>query len=161
MELNPGLEYVEWYGRGPHENYWDRKRSAAVGRYNRSVTDMFEPYVRPQDMANRDDVRWLTVADRDGEGLMIVAADEPFDFSALHYKPIDLLEAEHPYELRSRAGTVLSIDAGQQGLGGASCGPPPMERYIFRAIPRTMFFSMRPYSRRLGDAAEYARTVLP
>jgi len=120
MELNEGMEFVEWYGRGPHENYWDRKRSAAVGRYSRTVTDMFEPYVRPQDMANRDDVRWLTVTDRDGEGLMIVAADEPLDFSALHHKAIDLLEAEHPHELRYRDRTILSVDIGHQGLGGAA-----------------------------------------
>ena len=161
MELNEGFEFVEWYGRGPHENYWDRKRSAAVGRYTRSVTDMFEPYVRPQDMANRDDVRWLTVTDRDGDGLLVVAAEEPLDFSALHHKPIDLLEAEHPFELRYRDGTILSIDAGHQGLGGASCGPPPMERYLFLAVPRTLEFSIRPYSRRYGDVAEYARLVMP
>jgi len=157
MELDAGLEYVEWYGRGPHENYWDRKRSAAVGRYSRTVTEMLEAYVRPQDMANRDDVRWLTLTDRNGEGLMVVKRAEPFGFSALHHKPIDLLEAEHPYELRHREGTILTIDVGHQGLGGASCGPPPMERYLFHPVPRILMFSMRPYSRRVGDAAEYAR----
>jgi beta-galactosidase len=161
MELNEDLEFVEWYGRGPHENYWDRKRSAAVGRYSRTVTEMFEPYVRPQDMANRDDVRWFTLTDREGEGLMVVSRAEPLGFSALHHKPIDLLEAEHPHELPHRDGTVLTIDVGHQGLGGASCGPPPMERYLFMAVPRILTFSLRPYSRRFGDAAEYARMVMP
>ena len=161
MEVSEDLEFVEWYGRGPHENYWDRKRSAAIGRYKRSVSDMFEPYVRPQDMANRDDVRWLTVTDRDGEGLMVVSKAEPLGFSALHHRPIDLMEAEHPHELRHRDGTILTVDVGHQGLGGASCGPPPMEQYLFMPVPRILMFSLRPYSRRFGDAAEYARLVMP
>jgi beta-galactosidase len=161
MQLEQSLEHVEWYGRGPHENYRDRKRSAAVGRYSRTVTEMFEPYVRPQDMANRDDVRWLTLTDRDGDGIMIVSSAEPVGFSALHYEPIDLVEAQHPYELVHRDETILTIDVGHQGLGGASCGPPPMEQYTFSAVPRILMFSIRPYSRDSGNAAEYARLVLP
>jgi beta-galactosidase len=161
MELDADLESVEWLGRGPHENYWDRKRSAAVGRYTRTVTDMFEPYVRPQDMANRDDVRWLTLTDRDGEGLMIVANAEPLGVSALHHRPADLVEAQHPHEVLRRDETVLTIDAGHHGLGGASCGPPPMEQYRFMAVPRLLLFSLRPFNHSYGDAAEYARKVLP
>ena len=160
VKLPGDMEYVEWYGRGPHENYWDRKRSADIGRYTRTVTDMFEPYVRPQDMANREDIRWLTVTDRNGRGLMITA-ETVVDFSALHYTAQDLDKAQHPFELTPRDETVLCIDAGQQGLGGASCGPPPMERYIFKSAPTTLSFGIRPYNPLYGDMAEYSRQVLP
>ena len=160
MELPPGMEYVEWFGRGPHENYRDRKRSADIGRYEKTVTDMFESYVRPQDMGNRDDVRWLTVTDRRGEGLMIIGQPQ-FNFSALHYSARDLDVANHPYELVERQETILCIDVGHQGLGGASCGPPPMEQYVFKAEPTTLTFQIRPYSPVLGDRAIYARKSNP
>lgn len=156
LELSKGLEYVEWLGRGPQENYWDRKRAADIGRYQKTVTDMFEPYVRPQDMANRDDARWITVTDRDGKGVMVRGQ---FNFSALHYTAQDLDAAAHPYELTPRDETILCIDVGQQGLGGASCGPPPLDEYTFKAEPRTLTFQLRPYSPVLGDKAEYARKV--
>lgn len=61
VALNPTLEQVEWYGRGPIENYWDRKNAAYVGLYKNTVTGMEEAYVRAQSMGNRDDVRWLTL----------------------------------------------------------------------------------------------------
>jgi beta-galactosidase len=160
IELPENMEYVEWYGRGPHENYRDRKLSAHFGQYERTVTKMYEPYVRPQDMANRCDVRWVTLTDGNGEGLMIVA-DEPFNFSALHYTAADLMFAEHTHELMSRNKTILTVDVGHHGLGGASCGPPPLPQYIFKAEPRTLLFSIRPYSRRYGDPDKYARHAIP
>ncbi len=156
LELPDELEFVEWYGRGSHENYRDRKHAADVGRYTRSVTDMFEPYVRPQDMANRTDTRWLTVTDRNGRGLM-VTAETPVDFSALHYTAQDLDVAQHPFELTKRNETILCIDANHQGLGGASCGPPPLEAYVLNPNITTLYFTLRPYSPRLGDKAECAR----
>jgi beta-galactosidase len=159
IEVPEDMEYVEWYGRGPHENYRDRKTSADVGRYKSTVTDMFEPYVRPQDMANRGDVRWLTLTDRKGDGWMVVA-EETFEFSAMHFTAADLMLAEHSHELTPRKETILCIDAGHHGLGGASCGPPPLAQHTFEAVPTTLSFSIRPYNRRYGDAARYARQVM-
>ena len=158
LELPKELENVQWFGRGPHENYWDRKRSADVGRYQKTVTEMFEPYVRPQDMANREDVRWLTVTDRRGNGIMIKAEPRP-NFSALHFKAKDLDSAAHPYELKPRKETILALELGEQGLGGASCGPPPMKQYLFKAVPRSFGFQIRPYTLLCGDRAAYARTT--
>ena len=159
LELPAELEHVEWLGRGPQENYWDRKRSADVGRYQKTVTEMFEAYVRPQDMGNREDVRWLTITDRRGAGIMIKA--EPLlNFSALHFTAKDLEFAAHPYELTPHKETILSLDLGEQGLGGASCGPPPMQQYIFKAVPRSFAFQIRPYTPLLGDRAAYARKIV-
>ena len=116
MELKEGFENVEYFGAGPHENYVDRRSSAAIGKYSTTVDDMFVPYIRPQDCGNRTDVRWFTVTNRSGFGLMI-SAPASMSFSALHYTPVDLEQANHPYELKRRKETVLTIDASHCGLG--------------------------------------------
>ncbi|HEY9197327.1 MAG TPA: glycoside hydrolase family 2 TIM barrel-domain containing protein, partial [Mucilaginibacter sp.] len=74
--LNDALENVEWYGRGPHENYSDRKESAAFGQYSKTVSDMLEPYERPQGMGNRQDVHWLKVTNEENNGIEIVAGSK-------------------------------------------------------------------------------------
>ncbi len=144
LEMPPGFEQVHWLGAGPHENYRDRNRSAFIGRYTRSVSDMTEAYIRPQDMGNRSQVRWFAIADHRGRGLQFVA-EGVFHFSALHHLPYDLDQANHPHELVSRPETIITIDAEQNGLGGGSCGPGPMQRYVLTAAPLRFGFSMRPF----------------
>jgi beta-galactosidase len=142
--LEKGLENVEWYGRGPQENYSDRKESALVGRYRRTVTQMLEPYERPQGMGNREDVRWVRVFDDRGMGVAI-AADDTLCFTALHYTDQDLHHAKHLYQLVPRPETVLSLDAVQQGLGNASCGPDQLPQYKIPFAPRKFSFVIEPY----------------
>lgn len=160
MQLPEGFEKVEYFGAGPHENYVDRRSSAATGRYKTTADDMFVPYIRPQDCGNRTDVRWFTVTNRSGYGLMIVAP-ERMSFSALHYTPMDLEKANHPYELERRKETILTIDMAHCGLGGGSCGPGPMKRYLLDAGKASFSYSIRPWSYQLGEKAEYARKVFP
>ncbi len=156
MNLPEGFENVEYFGAGPFENYVDRKHAAAIGRYQTSVNDMFVDYVRPQDCGNRSDVRWVAVTNRTGTGILLSAKNH-MDFSALHYTPLDLEKANHPYELNKRKETVLTIDVAQNGLGGGSCGPPPMERYLLKAEKTQFSYSIRPYSTIMGDKAELAK----
>jgi len=159
MGLNAGLENVQWYGRGPHENYSDRKESAAFGEYGRTVTDMPEPYERPQGMANREDIRWVKITDADDVGVMIVAGGR-LNFTALHYTDQDLWQARHLYQLVPRKETILSLDYGQLGIGNASCGPIPLPQYYIPARPAGLSFSIRPYAPADGDAREYGRMEL-
>jgi len=144
MALDGRLENVEWYGRGPHENYADRKESAAFGRYCRTVTEMLEPYERPQGMGNREDVRWLRLTDKDGAGIEITAEGR-LNFTALHFTGQDLWQAAHLYQLRPRKETILSLDYGQMGIGNASCGPIPLPQYYIPDAPAEISFSIRPY----------------
>ncbi|MEE4117355.1 MAG: glycoside hydrolase family 2 TIM barrel-domain containing protein [Marinilabiliaceae bacterium] len=160
MELKEGFENVEYFGAGPHENYVDRKYSAEIGKYSTTVDDMFVPYIRPQDCANRSDVRWFTVTNRSGFGLMISAPGN-MSFSALHYTPVDLEKANHPYELKKRKETILTIDASHCGLGGGSCGPGPMERYLLPAEEASFKYSIRPWESHLGSEADAARKLFP
>lgn len=121
MKLNEGFEQVQWFGRGPHENYCDRKESALLGRYESSVDDLFENYVIPQENGNKTDTRWVKVTNDQGIGFMYTS-DRTFDHSVQHYTANDLYKAMHPYELKRRDETVVNIDYAQSGIGNASCG---------------------------------------
>ena len=146
MHLPEGFEYVNYFGAGPHENYPDRNRSAAISKYSSTVDDMFESYIRPQDCGNRTGVRWASVSNHSGVGLLI-KAENHMNFSALHYTPLDLHKANHPYELTKRKPTILTVDMNQCGLGGGSCGPPPMKRYILPAEESEFSYSIQPWLR--------------
>lgn len=121
---------IEWYGRGPLENYQDRKDGTPVGIYKNTVSKMGEPYARAQSMGERTDTRWLTLTNADGHGLKI-EADGIFDFSALHNTDRELWEARYGYAVEriQRPEVVLTLDCIQRGVGNASCGPGPRPQY--------------------------------
>jgi len=160
MTLPGSMEKVEWYGRGPHENYVDRKAGAAVGRYGSTVNRMYVPYVRPQETGNREDVRWVALTDESGDGLL-VKARPTMCFSALHYTAGDLDLADHTCELSARDETILNIDYAQCGIGNGSCGPGALDRYMLRSKPVFFETCIMPFSREKADPAETARSVLP
>jgi beta-galactosidase len=144
MILPQNLEYVEWYGRGPHENYSDRATSAPFGQYRSTVTQMVEPYERPQGMGNREAIRWVSICDEDKYGIKI-EAHGPLSFTALHYTDQDLHKAAHLYQLQPRKETMLSLDYTQQGIGNASCGPDQLAVYKIPFQPAKLSFSIKPY----------------
>ncbi len=145
LNLPERYNRVLWYGRGPGENYPDRKSGAPVGVYSRNVRDMVENYPLPMEMGNRMDTRWVALTDEHGVGLLVAAAEgKTLNFSALPYTAQALFEATHPEELKPAGATVLSIDALTLGLGGASCGPRPIDRDIPLAEATSFSFSLRP-----------------
>jgi len=95
MTLPVEFDNVVWYGRGPHESYWDRKTGAAVGVYSADVTDLYHPYIRPQENGNRTDVRWVALTNDDGTGLLAVGRPL-LNFSAHHFT-IDDFESPEAY----------------------------------------------------------------
>ena len=129
MQLAKNFENVHWLGRGPWENYSDRKDATDMGVWASTVDDQYVPYVRLQENGNKEDVRWLELTDASGNGLKISAEENPFSFSALHFTPNDLAAARHDYELRPRPEIILSLDAKQSGLGNSSCGPGVLEKF--------------------------------
>jgi len=115
----PGsLQHVTWYGRGPHETYWDRKTGGEVAIHRLTVEQMIHPYVRAQDNANRTDVRWFTLTDDAGRGLRITSAGAPLCFATWPYSLQDLEQATHDYQLPRRDTIVLNIDHLLHGVGG-------------------------------------------
>ena len=137
MRLPLYLEHLRYYGRGPWENYCDRKTASFVGIYESTVRNQFVDYVRPQDNGGKSDVRWIEITDKHGRGARF-SASEPLFVQALHYGWEDLEFARfengarrHRTPLVPRDEVCLNLDVRQTGLGGASCGPVPMDKYRF------------------------------
>lgn len=110
---------VEYYGRGPFENYPDRKTGAKLGRYTSTVDSMFVPYIMPQDYGNRCDVHWCKIQNEEKKGLLI-KSDEPLNFSLHKYSTDNLSRAMYSYQLKESASTILNVDYEVSGLGGTA-----------------------------------------
>ena len=158
LTLPGDFERMAWYGRGPHENYIDRKQSARVGVYSGSVMEQYVPYVFPQENGNKSDVRWAALTDLRGLGLMAVAlpssegAGAPLlNVSAHYFTPEDFTAASHTYELKPRAEITLNLDYEHNGLGSNSCGPGPLEKYWLRAEEHQFALRLKPFSRDAGS----------
>ncbi len=137
LRLGCAYENMAWYGRGPWENYIDRKTASFVGLWRSTVTEQYVDYVRPQDCGMKCDVRWAEFTDRYGRGVRF-SANEPLFVQALHYDWETLAYSRHINgQRRMRTPLVpsddvlLNLDVRQTGLGGASCGPAPMGKYRF------------------------------
>jgi beta-galactosidase len=149
MMLPKMYNQMEWYGRGPSENYWDRKDDAFVGLYNMSVRDQFHPYLRPQETGNKTDVRWMKLTDKNGKGLMITG-DTVLNISARHFIDEDLDDglAKHNHhfgELKERDLTTLNIDLQQTGVGGInSWGTWPLKQYRLNYKDYNYSFIIKP-----------------
>jgi len=124
----------EWYGRGPHESYNDRKAGALIGNYSGIVDEQFTYYVVPQENGNKTDVRWAELTNANGVGLK-VSGNTPLETSVHHYSSKALSGAIHTYELKKEELTYWNIDYRQGGLGGNSCGPQPLDKYLLKPLP--------------------------
>ena len=152
MKLDADLERIRYYGRGPRENYIDRKTASFFGVYDSTVTEQYESYVRPQDNGYRCDVRWAAFTGSDGKGVKF-SCSVPMFMQALHYGVEDLEFARHrngqqriynPPEPRKEV--CLNLDVRQLGLGGRSCGPVPMRKYLLPAGREEWTLRIEPYS---------------
>ncbi|NIP19451.1 MAG: DUF4981 domain-containing protein, partial [Xanthomonadales bacterium] len=165
LELVRALDRVEYFGRGPHENYADRKQSAHVGLYQTSVADMYVPYLRPQENGYRTDVRRVSFRDESGRGLLF-EADELIGFSAHHNRMEDFIppvkiaitseDGEgarentervnvHVNDIRPRDLVSVNIDYGQMGVGGDdSWGKRTLQRYMLNETTYDYGFTIKP-----------------
>ncbi|MBS7654491.1 DUF4981 domain-containing protein [Candidatus Bathyarchaeota archaeon] len=140
LTLPGGFENVAWFGRGPHENYWDRKEGAQIGFYSGTVDEQYVPYIKPQENGNKTDVRWVSLTNNLGIGLLAIGMPL-MEFSVHHYTIEDFEKAKHTYELKRREDITLSLDYKQSGLGGGSCGPDTLPQYLVK--PEHIRFSLR------------------
>ena len=125
----PGkYDQVEWYGRGPMENYPDRKESCHVGWWQSSVADTYTHYPRPQDSGNHEDCTVVTLRDKK-HGIRISALDAPFSFQAIPYSSTQLATTAHDCDLQPDGHTYLHIDCAVMGLGNSSCGPGVLKKH--------------------------------
>ncbi len=143
VQLPKAFSNVTYYGRGPHENYVDRKFGAAIDVYSTTVDEMFVPYLKPQECGNRCDVRWVAVRDDEGYGVLAIA-ENLMEISAHRCTPHDLEAAKHPPEIKWREDVYLHLDYKQRGLGGASCGPDTLPQYEIMPEPFSFGVVLRP-----------------
>jgi len=149
---------ITWYGRGPQENYIDRKEGAPVGTYSGTVDEQYVPYIMPQENGNKTDVRWASLTDKNGRGLLVVGMPL-FEVSAHHFTTEDLTKAKHTFELKRREDITLNLDYRQSGLGGASCGPDTLPRYQVKPQPVHFRVRMRPISS-IETAMELSKQII-
>jgi beta-galactosidase len=135
------FRHVRWFGRGPHENYPDRNRSAMLGTWAQAPDD--PPYLVPQEFGLRTDCRWFELVDpTKGEVVRVdVLRPSVLHCSATHFTAADLYRASTETELVPRKELVVHLDVAHRGLGTASCGPDVLPRY--RIAPGTHRFAYR------------------
>lgn len=131
MRLPSSFKSIEYYGRGPWENYPDRKRSSFMGHYKMALCSFETEYVHPQDNGCRTDVRWLMIGN--GERSLRIEGLQPLCIRAWDYGEEDLEPAKHPYEIQRGQFVNLNIDLNVHGVGGVdSWGQPTLPQYTIK-----------------------------
>jgi len=156
------FDTVEWYGRGPHESYQDRRTGAPIGLWRGKIADQNHDYMRPQETGNKVDVRWMELSQAAGGGLR-VEGDQPLSMNALAF-PYEDLSRRAPGTRRSsdivpHDEVSLMIDAVQTGVGGDTqwdATGRPLAKYRIPLEPLTFGFQLRPFSGE-GTASQRAR----
>ena len=138
-----GNELMEYFGRGPNENYVDMTHHAPVNHYTSTVSEQYFPYIRPQEHGNHTDVKWLAVYDTMGRGLLF-KADDTFECNASHFTAHDIDKAKHTCDLVKRDETIVRIDYKVGGIGSGSCGPYTIDKYKLLEKKLQYGFSIMP-----------------
>ncbi len=136
--LDPALDNVEWYGRGPQENYPDRKSGYMIGVYQSTVEKMYEPYLKPQDYGLRCDNRWVRMTDKSGAGIEF-SGDKAFNFSAHPYSTENLTRAFYTYQLLHSDGIYFDFDYATSGVGCTAISVFP----AYQVFPQRFEYTMR------------------
>jgi len=142
MFLNKNLDQFDYLGRGPMENYGDRKSGFDVGHYSSSVIKQMTPYEKPMECGNHEDVRWANVSGTKGPGIKIKQVDSLFQVAALPYSDEEMENVEYKIDLPKSKGTVLCISHKTLGVGSWGCGPKPLEPYLVYAKPTVFSYQI-------------------
>ena len=152
LQMPEQYQSIQYYGRGPAENYCDRNSSEFIGYYENKVADEYYPYVRPQESGNHTDIRWFRVVDAKGRGLEFYS-NAPMEASALNYLVADLDDGpikektwgHHSGDLIERPLTQVHIQQRQMGLGCVnSWGAWPEKQYLLPYQDYDFTFAIRP-----------------
>jgi beta-galactosidase len=128
MLLDKKLDRMGYFGRGPIENYSDRKSGADVGLYELGVNDQYE-YEKPMDRGNHEDVRWVKFMGKDMPDFLINSDENLMQVSALPHTDEQMFPVEYKIDLPASTATVFCLSSKTLGVGSAGCGPRPLEKY--------------------------------
>ena len=139
--LNKSFINVKYYGYGPHESYEDKHRSTWKGLFSSTVSEMYEPYVRPQENSSHFGTSFVTL---ENENVRLkITSSKDFSFNVSEYTQEELTEKKHNWELKKADSTVLCIDYKMSGVGSNSCGPYLLEKYQFNEKEFDMDFLVK------------------
>lgn len=144
LPLVQTLENLRYFGYGPMESYIDKHLAARLGRFLTTVTDNFEPYLRPQENGAHFDTQFVSLTTTDGAGLLVTRTDAPFSMGASHYSDAQLRDACYVHELTPEPFTYLHLDAFQSGCGSYACGPMLDEAYQLKAGKHRLSVTLTP-----------------
>ena len=164
LEMPSAMEQLQWFGRGPWDSYRDRKEACLPAIYKSTVTDQYEDYILPQEHGTKQEVRWISLTNANGKGLLFTAPDQ-MAASAVHFRPEDNYtdrdnRMKHTYQFKACTTTVVNLDAATRGLGNASCGPEVMAKYELKAANTAFRFFIMPITDQ-ASAAQMARVEMP
>lgn len=142
MLLDRDLDHFDYLGRGPMENYADRKSGFDVGRYSSSVTAQMTGYEKPMEQGNHEDIRWAKLTSNKNAGLRVQRVDSVLQVSALPYSDEEMDPVEYKIDLPKSKGTVLCISHKTLGVGSNGCGPRPLEQYRVFAKPTSFSYKI-------------------
>ena len=162
MATDSNFRQLEYYGRGPFENYADRRYGLDVAVYNQNIYDFMEPYVVPQENGNRTDVRWMYLYNRTSKNGLLIVADSLLSMSAWPYTEENILNAKHTHKLQDAGFTVVNIDLKQMGVGGNdswSDVAAPLEQYQVPATNYAYSFYLLPFHSGKQSANDKVKTI--
>ncbi|MDR3653411.1 MAG: glycoside hydrolase family 2 TIM barrel-domain containing protein [Paludibacter sp.] len=143
MFLNKQFDQFSYFGRGPMENYSDRKHGFDIGLYSSSVKDQLTPYEKPMECGNHEDVRWAMLKNVVGCGILVKNDTSALQVSALPYSDEELEKPEYRIDLPKSNKTVLCVSHLTLGVGSNGCGPIPLEQYRVYAKPTTFSYEIQ------------------
>lgn len=141
--LDKKFDQASYFGRGPMENYADRKRGFDVGVYKSTVKEQLTPYEKPMECGNHEDVRWAQVTTASGNGLMAQSGNTLLQVSMLPYSDEEMEKIEYRIDLPQSNATVFCISHLTLGVGTAGCGPRPLPQYIVYAEPTSFIYTLK------------------
>ncbi len=144
FKMPAGNERLVYFGRGPVESYEDKRLASHQGVFETTVTENFEPYVRPQENMAHADTEWASFSNLSGHGLLALCCDKPFSFNCAHFTAKQLTETAHNYELVPQKETVVNIDYRHSGIGSNSCGPALRKDYRICETEFDFSFRLKP-----------------
>ncbi|WP_069658799.1 glycoside hydrolase family 2 TIM barrel-domain containing protein [Arcticibacter eurypsychrophilus] len=160
--IRRNYEQISWYGRGPVENYLDKRYGFDAAIYTLPISSFMEPYVYPQENGNRTDVRWMQLADAKQGSSLLVVADSLLSMSAWPYTEAEIVRAKHWHLLKDAGFLTLNIDLIQMGVGGNDSWTDvsqPIEKYQIPSKPYQYSFYLLPVKNKVQEVGQVAKKI--
>lgn len=161
MQLDKSFDEFAYLGRGPMENYSDRKRGSDIGLYVSTVSEQLTPYAKPMECGNHENVRWAALTGKNLSTLMVQADGSDLQVSALPYTDEVMTPVEYSIDLPESVSTVLNVATRTLGVGSNGCGPRPLDPYMLWSTPETFSYVVRLLPRQQVDLGAVGRRAPP